>query len=120
MSNRQFRFVLSIVFLVLFSCCLSYGQGEKERIIAAAEEALAAYEVPGFSLGVIKDGEVIIAQGFGVLEQGQDTPVDEHSIFAIASNTKAFIGTSLALLDYETDFSLDDYVQQHLPYFPVL
>ncbi len=116
MQIRSFRFVLCLL-LVVLTCSTNYGQDERERIMAAAEEALAAYDVPGFSLGVIKDGEVIIAKGFGVLEAGESELVDEHSIFAIASNTKAFIGTSLAVLDHETDFSLDDYVQQHLPYF---
>lgn len=110
-----FRMLILTGFSLVFT--LATAQISVESIEQAAEAALAAYDVPGFSVGIIKDGKVVMAKGFGVLEKGQDTPVDEHSIFAIASNTKAFIGTGLSLLAEEEKLSLDDPVRQHLPYF---
>ena len=50
-------------------------------------------------------------------EVGGSDPVDEHTLFAIASNTKAFTSAALAMLVEEGKLSWDDPVREHLPYF---
>ena len=44
------------------------------------------------------DGRVVVARGYGVRHLDRPEPVDEHTRFGIASNTKAFTATALALL----------------------
>lgn len=84
---------------------------------ARVDRIMRAYAVPGLSLAIVKDGEVVAARGYGVREQGKDGAVDEHTVFAIASNTKAFIGTVLALLDHEDAIDLNERVKDRLPWF---
>lgn len=79
------------------------------------ERVMQALSVPGLSIAIVKDDEVVVAKGYGVLEQGKDAAVDEHTVFAIASNTKAFTATLVGMLAAEGALSWDDHVRQHLP-----
>ncbi len=79
--------------------------------------ALEAWEIPGFAVAIVKDGELAFAKGYGVRELGEAAAVDEHTVFAIASNTKAFTAAALAMLVDEEKISWDDHVVEHLPYF---
>lgn len=76
---------------------------------------MAAYGVPGLSLVVVKDGEVVVAKGYGTKTLGKDDPVDGDTVFAIASNTKAFLATALGMLVAEEKIKWDDRVIDHLP-----
>ncbi|WP_019398446.1 serine hydrolase [Pseudoxanthomonas sp. GW2] len=84
---------------------------------AWVEAARERFEVPGIAVAVVKDGQVMFEGGWGVRELGQPDPVDAHTLFAIASNTKAFTAASLAMLADEGKLSLEDRVVEHLPEF---
>jgi CubicO group peptidase (beta-lactamase class C family) len=84
---------------------------------ARVQKVMEALRVPGIAVAVVKDGEVVLAKGYGVRERGKDAAVDADTVFAIASNTKAFIGTALALLAHEKKLDLDDRVKDRLPWF---
>ena len=75
------------------------------------------WQIPGVAVLIVKDGEVIFEKGFGVKELGKDDLVDENTLFMIGSNTKAFTGTALALLEYDEKLKLDDKVIKYLPDF---
>lgn len=94
-----------------------WAQPTTESLDAVCRQALAAFQAPGFSVGVIKDGKVVLAQGYGVRTAGKPEKVDANTLFAIASNTKAFVSTALAVLQTEGKLRLDDPVRRHLPYF---
>jgi CubicO group peptidase (beta-lactamase class C family) len=66
------------------------------------------FKVPGFAVAIVKDGELVFAKGYGLRELGKDERVDEHTAFAIASNTKAFTSAALAILVDEGKISWDD------------
>jgi CubicO group peptidase (beta-lactamase class C family) len=85
-----------------------------DRYIA---EARAAWEVPGLAVAIVKDGETVLAKGYGVRDVRAADAADEHTLFAIASNTKAFTTAALAMLVAEKKLSWDDRVQDHLPWF---
>jgi len=80
-------------------------------------DVMKAFEVPGISLTIVKDGKPILTKGYGVRTLGKRTPVDEHTLFGIASNTKAFTATALGLLVEEGKLGWDDKVISHLPWF---
>ncbi len=84
---------------------------------ALIESWRTAYDVPGMSVGIIRDGEVLLSEGFGVLEEGKIAKADEQTLYSIASNTKAFISASLATLVEDGKITWDDKVKQWLPYF---
>jgi CubicO group peptidase (beta-lactamase class C family) len=66
---------------------------------------------------VVKDGRVVLAKGYGVRRVGAAEAVDADTLFAIASNTKAFTSTALAILAEEGRVRWDDPVTRHLPAF---
>jgi CubicO group peptidase (beta-lactamase class C family) len=78
-------------------------------------ECMKRWQIPGMSIAVIEDGKVTYTKGYGVKELGKNDFVDENTMFAVASNTKAFIGTSIALLENDGKIKLDDRVQKYLP-----
>ncbi|MEO1477927.1 MAG: serine hydrolase domain-containing protein, partial [Bacteroidota bacterium] len=88
-----------------------------DALDAYIETALDEWPVPGLAVAIVKDGEVVHAKGYGTRTVGEDQPVDEHTLFAIASNTQAFTAALLAMLVDEGRLSWDDRVVDHLPYF---
>lgn len=72
---------------------------------------------PGAAVAVVKDGKVVLAKGYGVRQAGAPAAVDAHTLFQIASNTKAFTAAALAMLVDEGELRWDDRVQTYLPWF---
>src|SRR5919201_1249251 len=65
---------------------------------AYARKALDDWKAPGVALAVVRDDRVILAKGFGVRETGKESPVDDKTLFSIASCSKAFTTAALAIL----------------------
>jgi CubicO group peptidase (beta-lactamase class C family) len=84
---------------------------------ATVTRAMRTFEVPGLAIAVVKDGRVLVARGFGVRRLGDATPVDAHTDFQIASNTKAFTTALLAQLVDSGRIAWDDPVTKYLPWF---
>ena len=85
-----------------------------DRYIA---QGLKDWDVPGLSVVVVKDGKVVLSKGFGVRDLATQTPVDENTLFMIASNTKLFTGTALSLLETRGKLNLNDKVTKYFPSF---
>jgi CubicO group peptidase (beta-lactamase class C family) len=81
------------------------------------ERARRDWGVAGLSVAIVKDDAVVYAKGFGLRENGRAERVDEHTIFAIGSNTKAFTAAGVGLLVEAGRMSWDDPVTKHLPEF---
>ncbi|MGC2403539.1 MAG: serine hydrolase domain-containing protein, partial [Acidobacteriaceae bacterium] len=58
--------------------------------------SMKTFDVPGMAVAIVKDGKVLVAKGYGVRKLGDPTRVDEHTMFGIGSNTKAFTTAALA------------------------
>jgi CubicO group peptidase (beta-lactamase class C family) len=84
---------------------------------AFVEEAMEAWRVPGLAIAVVRDGEVILARGYGVRRQGDPARVDADTLFAIGSSSKAFTAACVAFLVDDKKVEWDDPVTQHLPGF---
>src|SRR5688500_12799709 len=119
MRQRHARPALLLLALLAFSPAL-FAQTLEERvreIDAYAEKAGRDWKVPGFSVAIVKDDRVVFAKGYGVRELGKAEAVDADTLFAIASNTKAFTAAALALLVDEGKVNWDDPVTKYLPGF---
>ena len=79
--------------------------------------AMQAFNVPGIAVGIVKDGKLIYAKGYGVRELGKAAPVDIDTLFQIGSNTKAFTAAALAILVDEHKIRWDDKVIDYIPEF---
>ncbi|HCT30390.1 MAG TPA: serine hydrolase [Bacteroidales bacterium] len=112
--------------LILFICFVGLSsnllaQKEPQKTLRALDEyyakALKDWEVPGMAIAIVKDDSLIFAKGFGVKEVGKPDKVDANTLFAIASNTKAFTAAALAILVDEGKIKWDDKVIKYLPWF---
>ena len=52
----------------------------------------------GVAVAIVKDGKVVVAKGYGKQSMARNDNVDENTLFMIGSNTKAFTGTAMAML----------------------
>jgi CubicO group peptidase (beta-lactamase class C family) len=114
--NRRFVLIV-LVGIGFFAGSTSYAQVDTKTLDGYFAKAQEDWKVPGMSVAIVKDGRVVFAKGYGVLEEGKKKKTDENTLYAIASNTKAFISASLAHLVWEGKISWDDKVIDHLPYF---
>ncbi len=86
-------------------------------IDAYVARTLRTFQVPGVAVAIVKDGQAVLARGYGIRRVGDTTRVDARTRFGIASNTKAFTATALALLVEEGRLEWDAPVVRYLPWF---
>ncbi|XOV93822.1 MAG: serine hydrolase [Bacteroidota bacterium] len=113
------RFLLKylVSIFALFLLQSSVSQPIIEDIDKYIIKARQDWEIPGMAVAIVKDGEIVLSRGYGVLKSGNPERVDGNTLFAIASNTKAFISASLSLLVDQGKLSWHDKVHEILPSF---
>src|SRR5688500_1199351 len=91
----------SAFFILLIFVFVLGAQTLEERLTeidAYAQKVMADWKQPGMAIAVVKDDKVVFAKGYGTRELGKNAPVDADTVFAIASNSKAFTVAALAIL----------------------
>ncbi len=106
-----------VVLLALVLVIPVWGQLSSREIDKLVEDAMEKFTVAGVAVGVVKDGEIIHAKGYGLKSVETGEKVDEHTSFAIASNTKSFTSAALAILVEEGLLSWQDRVIDYIPEF---
>ncbi len=107
----------AFLFLAAASQPLLAQQSPLEGFDEFVERGIAEWGIPGLAVAVVKDDEVVHARGYGVLEKGNPAAVDEHTLFGVASVSKAFTAGALGILVDEGLLDWDDPVIEHLPDF---
>lgn len=82
-----------------------------------AAKARVDWKIPGMAIGIVQDGKLIFARGFGVKTLGGKDPVTKNTIFQIGSTSKAFTATLAAMMVDEGKFKWDDKIIDHLADF---
>ncbi|HEV8132816.1 MAG TPA: serine hydrolase domain-containing protein, partial [Acidobacteriota bacterium] len=117
-SFRVLRLISCAIAIALSFQVAAFAQtvdvGAVDSII---QDAMRVWEVPGTSLAIVRDDQVVYLKGFGVRELGNDRPVTPDTLFAIASTTKAFTTTAMAMLVDEGQMDWDDPVRKYLEFF---
>ncbi len=93
------------------------GKLDLDKLDQYIGEAMADWQVPGLSIAIVSNDSIVFARGYGVKEYGKPGKVDENTIFSIASITKGFTSTALAMLDDAEKIDWDDPVRKYLPEF---
>jgi CubicO group peptidase (beta-lactamase class C family) len=106
-----------ITILILLITCFSFAQINEKQVDELVENTLKSFNVPGISVAIVKDGKVILAKGYGVKSIITKEKVDANTLFGIASNSKAFTTTALAMLVDEKKLNWDDKVLLYIPEF---
>ena len=108
---------LSLILVATIHVLVLQAQPDLKKLDAYFAKALKEWEVPGMSVAIVKDGKVVFSKGYGLKELGKPEKADENTLYAIASNSKAFTTASIAMMVKEGKLSLDDKVRKFLPYF---
>jgi CubicO group peptidase (beta-lactamase class C family) len=113
--------ILLLVVMVLASASPSAGAaqvGIPREAAAAVDSLFAAHarpDVPGYVLGVVRDGRLVFSRAYGSASLEHGVPLTTRSVFHLASLSKQFTGAAVALLVLEGKLSLEDPVQKFVP-----
>jgi CubicO group peptidase (beta-lactamase class C family) len=90
---------------------------DTKAVDALMERTLREWKIPGAALAIVRDDKVVYVRGYGTKEAGGTASVGPDTLFQLASTSKAFTSTSLAMLATDHKLSFDDRVRDHLEYF---
>ena len=94
-----------------------FAQISSSGLDTLVQQAMAKLNVAGVAVAIVKDGKIILEKGYGVRSITTKLPVDEHTNFQIASNSKAFTTAALSILIDEGKLRWKDKVRSYLPEF---
>jgi CubicO group peptidase (beta-lactamase class C family) len=95
----------------------SFGQIDFDKLDKYIEKEYKEWQIPGMAIAVVKDGKVVFSKGYGYRDLENKKRVDKNTAFAIASNSKAFTTTALAMMVDQGKINWDDKVVDYLPWF---
>jgi CubicO group peptidase (beta-lactamase class C family) len=106
------------IFRLLLVCvCIAAGQSVKldiPTLEASAKEELEATKTPGAAIGVVSEGRLIYAHGFGASNLETGAPVTQTTLFRLGSTTKMLTATAVATLAAEGKLEFTDTVGRHI------
>ncbi|WP_139367185.1 serine hydrolase [Sediminibacterium ginsengisoli] len=112
---------LSCLLLMLTGFTLALQAQQQSFIKDSLEQyiirGMKNWQIPGLAIAIVKDGKTVFMKGYGERDMQTHAPVDENTLFMIASNSKLFTGTALAQLEYSNKLSLNDKVTRYFPDF---
>jgi len=116
-KKNRYGYLLSLIFIFL----PLFGQQplpkELKNFASFIDQTRREWNVPGVAIAVVKEGKVVMADGFGFRNIQEKLPVTASTLFAIGSCTKAFTATAVGLLVDEGKVEWDKPVRDYLPAF---
>lgn len=114
-------FATLVVFALFFSLAATAEKKEPrldpKDFSAFVQKTLAEWKVPGVGVAVVKDGKVILAEGYGLRDVQNKLAVTPQTLFAIGSSSKAFTAMAVGILVDEGKLGWDKRVRDYLPTF---
>lgn len=113
---RKYLFSASclLIFAISANAQKSTPSFISDSLDAYVNQGMKDWNIPGLSIAIVKDGKTVVMKGYGVRDVESKEPVDENTLFMIASNSKLFTGTALAQLEYNKKISIDDKVSKYI------
>ncbi len=108
---------ITLAILLLSTVLFSQTEAQLKHLDAYYQKALTDWNVPGMAIAITKGNKIVFSKGYGYANVNQKTKVDGNTLFAIASNSKAFTATALAQLVDQKKIKWTDKVVDYLPYF---
>ena len=119
--NARYLFPLQVILISVSSLFIGQISQAQYSPLDGFDEYVAKSQelwgVPGLAVAVVEKGEVAFIKGYGVQKLGESRPVDRHTIFSMASTTKAFTAIALAMLVDDGKIEWDDPVVKYLSNF---
>lgn len=106
--------LLLLIALNFFIVQVSFAV-DKAHLESFTNKGMELWNVPGMSVAVVTKDEILFQQGFGKTAIDNGKSIDENTLFAIASTTKAMVVAGILILVDEGKLSLDDPISKHIP-----
>ncbi len=94
------------------------AQAQSEAVDAYVPAEMQKRKIPGLSLAVVRNGQVVKATGYGLANVEHNVPASAGTVYQIGSVGKQFTATLVMMLAEEGKLSLDDPIGKHLPEAP--
>jgi len=108
----------TLLIVFTFYSMLSIGQNLDTKSIDNIFSEWDKAGVPGCALGIMKDGDLIYSNGYGLANLEYNIPNSPNSVFRIASTSKQFTAACIILLAEQKKLNLDNSLSQFFPDFP--
>lgn len=115
----KLNYIRTFLSIAFFTATISVNAQvlSSKQIDSVVEKTLKTFDVPGIAVGIIKDGKLIHAKGYGVRSIKNNLKTDENTLFGVASNTKAMTAALLGMLVDEKKITWDTKVTDVIPEF---
>ena len=112
--KQLFSFIFTFLFLAIG---FSQTKEQLELLDKYYQKSLDEWHIPGMAIAITTGDSIIFSKGYGYANIARKTKVDGNTLFAIASNSKAFTATAIGQLVEEKKLKFSDKVIDHLPYY---
>ncbi|MEH1007559.1 serine hydrolase [Winogradskyella sp. ECml5-4] len=103
--------------VLCFTALLLNAQIKEQQLDKLIKETLTTFDVPGISVGIYKDGEIVYSKGHGLRSLVNKKAMNDETLVGVASNSKGFTCFALAMMVDAGKLNWDDKVRQHIPEF---
>ena len=127
-SGKKIKTLLLLLFITFLSVAAQAYQMQPNQEIdlekiafladSVAKEIIGLKEVPGMTVALAKDGEILFRRNYGKSDVEMNTDVTDTTVFGLASVTKQFTAATIMRLIEQGKISLDDPVTKFLPDYP--
>ena len=114
--TKHLKSTLPLILLLAINCLAQTDVTSKVDQYLQSE--MKAQQIPGVSVAVMKNGEIIFAKGYGFANVEHQVPVKPETIFQSGSMGKQFTATAVLLLMEEGKLALDDNISKYFPETP--
>ena len=115
----MFSRVSGILLAVFFSSLTSannISQFNKQFSDIFAKQ-LKHYSIPGGAYAIVQNNKIVALENFGYTDKAKSHPVDNNTVFRLASVSKTFAATITTMLAQENKLSLSDPITKYVPNF---
>src|SRR5690554_3554902 len=110
-------FVLNFLFLTAVAFPVAAQSPLSNDFDQMVLKGMQDWNIPGMAVAIVKDGKIFYSKGFGEKKLGEGEPVDERTLFGIASVSKNITAAALAMLVDEGKITWDTKIVDIIPWF---
>ena len=112
------KFIKLTLFLLFFTKTgLCQTTEQLNHLDSYFNKSLNEWQIPGMAIAIVTKDSILFSKGYGFSNIEKGTKVDGNTLFAVASNSKAFTSTAIAKMVEEKKLKWTDKVVDYLPYF---
>jgi len=118
--KKFFSKSLAISFLLSITGFIAYSQKQQQTdsIDLFLKDKMEKLHIPGLQLAIVKNGQIIKRNNYGLASIENSVNVTNESMFAINSCTKAFVGVAVMQLQEEGKLNINDLISKYLDDLP--